>query len=107
MGGRSSDPNKAAMRAQREQMARLDQIDLPTLREYQLTAPELVGLLEAEQVGDTELGDIELDPRLAQVQQDTLQDLLAESEEGMSARSSAHAGSFLSSMKGCRSPRCV
>lgn len=85
MGGKAKDPNKAAMKAQRDQLKRLDRIDVPELQEYMLQAPELVGLLDAEQIGDSALEDISTDPRLRQAQLQTLSDLEQESEEGLTA----------------------
>jgi hypothetical protein len=82
--GSKSDPNKAAMRQQKAQMARLDALELPELEEYLLQSPELVGLLEAEQLGDSELGDIKTDPRLKENQLAALEALKDKSEEGLS-----------------------
>lgn len=50
----------------REQMKRLDAIDLPDIEKMRIALqnPELVGLLEAEQLGPSALEDISTDPRL-------------------------------------------
>jgi len=85
MGGKASDPNKAAMKAQREQMRRLDRLSVPELEEYILQSPELVGLLNAEEISKSALEDITTDPRLKAIQQGELERLGKESEEGMSA----------------------
>ena len=85
MGGKAKDPNKAALKAQREQMKRLDAIDVPELKDYILQSPELVGLLNAEEIGKSALEDITTDPRLKAIQQGELERLGKESEEGMSA----------------------
>lgn len=85
MGGKAKDPNKAAMKAQREQAKRLDAINLAELEEYTLKNPELVGLLDAEQIEKSGLSGIQLDPRLEAAQFQTLADLEQEAQEGMSA----------------------
>lgn len=86
MGSKSSDPNKAAMRQQEAQMKRLDAIDLPQLEEYILQSPELVGLLEAEQLGDTQLSEVSLDPELRANQMKALQALSEQADEGLTAQ---------------------
>lgn len=78
-----SDPNKAAMKLQREQMNRLAAIDLPELEELKLTNPELVGLLEAEQLGPSAMEDIQLDPKLKGMQMQALEALQQRSETGL------------------------
>ena len=83
MGGSSKDPNKAAMKFQREQAKRLQGIDLPELEEYLLQSPELVGLLEAEQLDPSTMEEISLDPQLRANQMKVLQDLAQRSEEGL------------------------
>ena len=84
--GSKSDPNKAAMKQQEAQMDRLDAIDLPELEEYMLQNPELVGLLEAEGIDPTALGDIQLDPSLRNNQMQVLEQLKQRSEEGMTSQ---------------------
>lgn len=83
MGGNSKDPNKAAMKIQREQQNRLSQIDLPELERLALESPELVGLLEAEMLDDSALEDINVDPRLKGMQMQALQSLQERSETGL------------------------
>jgi hypothetical protein len=83
MGGSSTDPNKAAMRAQKEQMLRLDDLDIPELEEYLLENPELVGLLEAEQLDDSAMEEISLDPATREAQLSALEGLKEYSEEGI------------------------
>ena len=85
MGGKAKDPNKAAMKMQREQMRRLDALELPELQEYVLQNPELVGLLEAEQLGPSAMEDISLDPALKEKQMMALQGLQERSEQGLTA----------------------
>lgn len=86
MGGKSSDPNKAAIKAQREQMARLDKLSLPELQEYILQSPELVGLLEAEQLGSSSLEEISLDPKLREKQMQALAGLQERADQGLTAQ---------------------
>ena len=85
MGGKAKDPNKAAMKMQREQMRRLDALELPELQEYVLQNPELVGLLEAEQLGPSAMEDISLDPALKEKQMMALQGLQERSDQGLTA----------------------
>lgn len=83
MGGKSKDPNKAAMRAQDAQMKRLKGLSVPELEEYMLQSPELVGLLDAEQLQDTKLGDIQTDSRLKENQMKALEGLSQRADEGL------------------------
>ena len=84
--GSKSDPNKAAMKQQEAQMKRLAAIDTPELQEYILQNPELVGLLEAENIDATELADIQLDPRLQENQMQVLASLKERADEGLTAQ---------------------
>ena len=84
--GSKSDPNKAAMKQQEAQMARLDAIDTPELQEYILQNPELVGLLEAENIDATQLANIQLDPRLRDNQMQVLASLKERADEGLTAQ---------------------
>jgi hypothetical protein len=84
MGGKAKDPNKAAMRAQKDQMGRLDKIDLPELERLALESPELVGLLDAEQLGGSALEDIQLDPRLQGMQMQALEGMQERADSGLS-----------------------
>ena len=86
MGGKRSDPNKAAMKAQREQMKRLDAISTPELEEYILQNPELVGLLEAEQLDPSAMEEISTDPALKEKQMQALMGLQERSEQGLTAQ---------------------
>jgi len=85
MGGKASDPNKAAMKLQREQMDRLDQLSLPELEEYMLQNPELVGLLDAETIDKSKMEGISLDSTLRDNQMKALDSLRQQSEEGLTA----------------------
>ncbi len=83
MGGKKADPNKAAREAQREQMARLDKLSIPDLKEYVLQNPDMVGLLSAEQIQATGLKDIQLDPALRDKQMAALQGMQERAEQGL------------------------
>ena len=83
MGGQSKDPNKAAMRFQKAQMERLGKIDLPELQELMLESPELVGLLEAEQLSPSAMEAIKSDPRLKGMQMQALEGLQERAETGL------------------------
>lgn len=52
-------------------------------------APELVGLLEAEQIGDSKLGDIDIDPRLRESQMDALSEMQERGEVGLTTEDRA------------------
>lgn len=85
MGGKSEDPNKAAMEFQKDQMKRLDALELPELEEYILQNPELVGVLEAEQLGPSKMQGISTDPALKEKQMLALESLMERSEQGVTA----------------------
>jgi hypothetical protein len=91
IGGKKSSKaakraQEAYLQAQREMQARLDRIDIPTIeaQELQLEIPELVGLLEAEELGPSALEDISLDPRLRDAQMTALQAMSERGVEGLS-----------------------
>lgn len=86
MGGKAADPNKAAMKQQEAQMERLDAIDLPQLQKYLLDSPELVGLLEAEGIDPSKMGDITEDAALRENQLAALQGLKDQSEQGLTSQ---------------------
>lgn len=85
MGGKSADPNKAAMKAQKEQMKRLDSLEIPDLQEYILQNPQLAGLLDAENIEDSELGNLQVDSTLRDNQLQALESLKERSQEGLTA----------------------
>lgn len=89
MGGKSKDPGKAAAKVQREQLRRLAAIDLPELQELVLQDPELIGLLEAEQLDRSALEDISLDPRMREAQLKALADLEESGRTGLTAEDRA------------------
>lgn len=69
----------------REQLKRLDAIDLPDIEKQKilLENPELVGLLEAEQLDPSALEEISLDPQAREAQLAALQSLQEYADEGM------------------------
>ena len=71
----------------KQQIARLDAIDLPDIEKQKilLENPELVGLLEAEQIGPSALEEISLDPTLRANQLKALQSLAQQADEGLTA----------------------
>jgi hypothetical protein len=64
--GASAKSMKQATALTREQMKRLDAIDLPDIEKMRIALqnPELIGLLETEQLGPSALEGITTDPRL-------------------------------------------
>jgi hypothetical protein len=93
--GSKSDPNKAAINLQREQMRRLEDISLPQLEEYILQSPELVGLLNAEQMEDSEFSKIQEDPRLREAQMQALSQLEKIGEVGLTPEERAQRSEML------------
>lgn len=92
MGSKSKDPGAEAAKIQREQLNRLAAIDLPELQELVLQDPELVGLLEAEQMDRSALEDIALDPRMREAQLKALASLEETGESGLTAEDRAMMG---------------
>ncbi len=82
-GGKEDPAAKAAMKIQQEQMDRLKELSLPELEEYILENPELVGLLEAEDLGDSALEEISLDPAAQEAQLAALAGLKEYADEGL------------------------
>ena len=78
---------KDARRANEAMMKRLDAIDLPEEEKQRilLENPELVGLLEAEQIEKSKMEEIALDGGLRDNQMQALDSLKERSEEGLTA----------------------
>ena len=93
--GRQSDPNKGAIDLQKEQMKRLENISLPELEEFILQSPELVGLLNAEQMEDSEFSKIQEDPRLREAQMQALSQLEKIGEVGLTPEERAQRSEML------------
>lgn len=94
-GGGGKDPNKAAMKIQKRQMKRLDAIDLPELEEYILQSPELVGLLDAEELGDSAFDKLQEDEGLKQAQMDALRQMRDLGEVGLTPEERAQRNAML------------
>lgn len=60
-----------------------------SIEELKLEAPELVGLLEAQQLGPSEMEDISLDPRLRDAQMSALEELQERGQVGLTAQDRA------------------
>lgn len=86
MGGKAADPNKAARQMQRDKMKRLDAIDTPELQEYILQNPELVGLLESEQLDPSAMESISTDPAMKDKQMQALMGLQERADQGLTAQ---------------------
>ena len=86
--GAAEDAMKKASGVTKEQMKRLDAIDLPDIEKMKilLENPELVGLLEAEQLEGSALEEISLDPKLRENQMKALQSLATQAEEGLTSQ---------------------
>ena len=87
MGKKQKIPaeQREAMAAQAEQMKMLKELPLPELQELVLKNPELVGLLEAEELGPSALEDVQTDPRLAETQMQALQSIKERAEQGLTS----------------------
>lgn len=72
----------------KETLARLSAVDLPDIEKMRiaLESPELVGLLEAEQLDPSALEEIMTDPRLKADQMSALEGLRERSEQGLTAQ---------------------
>lgn len=103
MGGSSNKAQAAAMaqaaeesRRARETLAAVELPDELKIQQYidQLEAPELIGLLQAENMQDTELSGINVDPALKQQQLQLLEELKRRSEEGLNAEDKARISEY-------------
>jgi len=72
----------------RDQMQRLADINLPDEEKMKilLENPELMGVLNAENIDDSKYGEIQLDPALRQNQMAALESLKQRGEEGLTAQ---------------------
>jgi hypothetical protein len=91
-----SAQEKAAQRAENiasesaaEQQRRIDAIKDPELKKIVLENPELVDQLTPEQLDDSKMKDIQLDPRLQEARMGALQSLMQKGEEGLTAQDKA------------------
>lgn len=76
---------KEANKIIRDNVARLEAIGVPTIEAQQIALenPELVGLLEAEQLGPSAIEQVSTDPRLKQAQMSALSELAGLAETGL------------------------
>lgn len=84
--GAVEDSIKKAEAATKEQLARLNAIDIPDIEKQRilLENPELMGQLDTEQLGSSALEEISLDPKAREAQLNALQSLQQYADEGMS-----------------------
>ena len=78
---------KEANRLMRDNVARLEAIGIPTIEAQRiaLEAPELVGVLEAEQLAPSRFEEIQMDPRLQAAQMAALEDVSGIAKTGLGA----------------------
>lgn len=97
-GGRAAAMQRAAdeMRIARETLAKVELPDKEKLENLiqQMEAPELVGLLQAEQLTEGDLERLGLDPRLMSVQEDLLAELQDKAKEGITPEDRAKLEEF-------------
>lgn len=103
--GSKSDPNKAAMRIQEDLMRQRQNIDRPVLEEYILQSPELVGMLEAEQLDPSEMANIVDNMELRGNQEAVLEQLAKISEEGYTDQDRAEMEAMLGDVAAQESAR--
>lgn len=84
-GSAGKDDMKTSLGLSREALEELQRLYVPTVAEQEvaLSAPELAGLLEAEQLGQSELAGISNDPRLKNAQMKALEELAGLSQTGL------------------------
>lgn len=75
----------------REAIEQLKQVYVPSVEEQKilLQNPELAGLLQAEQLQDSRLSDISVDPRLRQAQMSALEEMAGLAQTGLGAQDKA------------------
>ncbi len=86
--GAAKESMEKATGLTKEQLARLDAIDLPDIEKMKLLleSPELVGLLDAEELGPSAMEEISLDPNLRANQMKALQALSQQADEGLTSQ---------------------
>lgn len=79
---------KEMTRLMRDNVARLEAIGIPTIeaQKIALESPELVGLLEAEQLGPSRYEEVQMDPRLQAAQLSALEDITGIADTGLGAQ---------------------
>lgn len=86
-GNAGQDEMRKANRLMQDNIARLEAIGIPTIEAQRiaLEAPELVGVLEAEQLGPSRFEEIQMDPRLQAAQMAALEDVSGIAKTGLGA----------------------
>jgi len=109
--GKKTD-NKGALLEQAQEMGQkaaqeFEKIVLPDTEAMKLALeqPELIGLIEAESLSDTELRNISTDPRLAQTQMESLEGIKELAREGMSAEDRARLAQIQREVAGASEAR--
>jgi hypothetical protein len=89
--GAGKDEMEKSIGLSKQALEELKKLYVPTVEEQkvQLSNPELAGLLEAEQLGDSALAGVSTDPRLKQAQMKALEELSGLSEQGLGAEDKA------------------
>lgn len=79
------DEMEKSLGISREALEELKKLYVPTVEEQkiQLTNPELVGLLGAEQLGESAMAGVSVDPRMRNAQMKALEELSGLSEQGL------------------------
>lgn len=89
MGSKNSGKKemKAAVAIMQQQMAKLEALGVPTIEAQQIVLqnPELVGLLEAEQLGPSAMEGVNVDPRMREAQFQALEEMAGLSQTGLGA----------------------
>lgn len=101
-GDAGKDEMEKSLGLSREAMETLKNVYVPTTSEQEilLSNPELAGLLEAEQLQDSRLSGVQVDPRLRQAQMRALEEISGLAETGMGAEDRAALNSLLRSTSG-------
>lgn len=102
-GRKAAEAASAAAQAQLEAAVReLEKIGIPTIeaQKIALEMPEIVGLLEAEQLGPSAIEEIMVDPRLSEDQRQALAGMKEISREGITPEDRAKYEAFRSQAMG-------
>ncbi len=82
---------KKSNKLMREAVERLEAVGIPTVEAQRIALqdPELVGLLEAEQLAESEMGNIAVDPRMREAQMSALEEMSGLARTGLGAEDRA------------------
>lgn len=82
---------KKANQLMQDAVAKLEAVGIPTVeaQKIALQDPELQGLLEAEQLAESEMGNISVDPRMRQAQMSALEEMSGLAQTGLGAEDRA------------------